>query len=237
MFSFRALRLAGAALGAVLVSGAVVAITASAAGVPIVPFAASPSPSPKASASPGAKQAACNDFMNHLASNLGKKPSDVQSAAKSAITQTIDDQVKAGTLTQQQADKLKSKLGDQQLCSGALAGLGRPGAGGGGPAKAIAQHYMADAAKALGMTEADLGAQLKSGKSLKDIAAAKGMDENAFRTAFVAAVKSDLDQQVAAGKLTAQQEQTVLQRLQTAPLPFWNGTPRMRPTPKPTATT
>ena len=227
MVSLRALRLAGAALGAVLVSGAVVLITASAAGVPVVPFAASPSP--KASGAPADKQAACDDFMNHLASNLGKKPADVQSAAQKALGQTIDDQVKAGKLTQQQADNLKSKLGNQQLCSGALAGLGRPKAGDHGPAAAIGEHYVADAAKALGMSQSDLQAQLKGGKTLKDVAASKGMDENAFRTAFIAAVKSDLDQQVTAGKLTSQQEQAILQRLQTAPLPFWNGTPRMRP--------
>lgn len=240
MVSPRALRLAGAALGAVLVSGAVVAITASAAGLPIAPFAASPSP--KASAAPADKQAVCDDFMNHLASNLGKKSPDVQSAAQKAIGQTIDDQVKAGKLTQQQADQLKSKLANQPLCSGALAGVGRPPAGDHGPAAAIGEHYVADAAKALGMTPTDLMAEIKSGKTLKDIAAAKGMDEAAFRTAFIAAVKSDLDQQVTAGKLTSQQEQTILQRLQTAPLPFWNGAPRMRPggarpTPTPSSST
>lgn len=240
MVSSRALRLAGAALGAVLVSGAVVAITASAAGVPVGPFAASPSP--KASAAPGDKQAVCDDFMNHLAADLGKKSSDVQAAAQKAIGQTIDDQVKAGQLTQQQADHMKSKLAGQQLCSGAVAGLGRHAGGDHGPAPAIGEHYLADAAKALGMSATDLQAELKGGKTPKDIAATKGMDENAFRTAFIAAVKSDLDQQVAAGKLTSQQEQAMLQRLQTAPLPFWNGAAKMHPggampTPAPSSST
>src|SRR5262249_62057057 len=34
--------------------------------------------------------------------------------------------------------------------------------------------------------------------------------------------KADLDKQVSAGKLTQQQEDVILQRLQTAPLPLWD---------------
>ena len=47
MTKIRIARLAAAAVGALLVSGAVVAITAYAAGVPMPQFAASPSPSAK----------------------------------------------------------------------------------------------------------------------------------------------------------------------------------------------
>ena len=241
MFSNRLLRLAGAGFAAVLVSGAVVAITASAAGLPVVPFAASPSP--KASASPSTRQQACDDFMNHFASNLGKKPADVQSAGQKAFGQTVDDQVKAGKLTQQQGDALKQKFASGQLCSG-LGKFDGPAPGnrpGPGMARGFGERYLADAAKALGMSESDLQSQLRSGKSLKDIAASKNMDEAAFRTAFIAAVKSDLDQQVASGKMTSAQEQAALAKLQTAPLPFWNGMPMRpagpRPTPSPSSST
>lgn len=235
----RYLRLAGAAAGALVLAGAVVVVTASAAGLPVVPFAAS-SPSPKPSASANPKQQYCDDFVNHFSSDLGKKPSDVQAAAQKAFGQTIDDAVKAGQLTQQQGDKLKQNFASGQVCSGALNGIGHaaPRAGDHGPAAAVGGHFMADAATALGISQADLQSQLKSGQSLKDIAAAQGLDEAGFRAKFIAAVKTDLDAQVVAGKLTAAQEQMVLQRLQTAPLPFWNGAPpgRPKPTPSPTAT-
>ena len=90
-------------LGALLAAGFVVTVTAAASGVRAQPFAAA---SPKPSASPGAtakSQAYCDSFINHLASNLGKKPGDVQKAAASALDQTLDDAVKAGDLTRQQA--------------------------------------------------------------------------------------------------------------------------------------
>lgn len=234
MVTPRFLRLAGAAAGALVLGGAVVAVTASAAGLPVVPFAAT-TPTPKAAATARPQGQACTNFVNHLATNLGKKPADVQSAAGKALAQTIDDAVKSGQMTQQQGDALKKKLATTtDLCPGAVSGIGRaataPGAG---------PHLMADVATALGLSPADLTAQLKAGKSVKDIAAAKGLDETAFRAKFIAAVKADLDAQVAAGKLTAQQEQMALTRLQTAPLPDWNRAPRAakpKPTPTPTAT-
>jgi predicted transcriptional regulator len=66
--------------------------------------------------------------------------------------------------------------------------------------------------------------QLASGKTIKDIAAAKGVDENTFRNNLVNAVKPDLDAKVAAGKLTQQQEDAILNKLKTAPLPRWDKT-------------
>jgi hypothetical protein len=227
----RLLRLSGAALGALILGGAVVVVTASASGLQVAPFAAA-SPTPKAAATAKPQAQACTNFLNHLAANLGKKPSDLQSAAQKAFGQTIDDSVKSGQLTQQQGDALKKKLADNSnLCSGALGAIGHRMAG----PPAAKGNLMADVATALGLSQADLTAQLKSGKSVKDIAAAKGLDEAAFRTKFIAAVKSDLDAQVAAGKLTAQQEQAMLAKLQTAPLPDWNRAPRA-PKPKPTPT-
>jgi hypothetical protein len=228
----RIVRIALAAAGALLVAGAVVAATAYAAGVPLQPFAAS-SPSPKPSASPSQRQEACTDFMGHLASDLGKSQSDVNAAAQKALGQTIDDAVKNGQLTQSQGDRLKQRVAGQTLCSGALGALSRPG-GLGAPDRQI---LLDDAAKALGMTPSDLMSQLKSGKSLQDIATAKGMTEQQFRTAFVADVKADLDAQVKAGKLTQAQEDEILNRLQNGPLPFWSKAPRSggrRPSPTPT---
>lgn len=220
-----------------MVAGTVVAVTASAAGVSIQPFAAAtPTPTPKAAASPNPRQQACDDFVSHFASDLGKSTADVNNAAQKAFGQTIDDQVKAGQITQQQGDQLKQKLASQPLCSGALAGIGERGQKGPEFDKSM---LLADAAKALGMSTADLEAQLKSGKSLKDIATAKGMTEQQFRDAFVAAVKTDLDAQVKAGNLTQPQEDAIINRLKTAPLPFWDRAPgpgpgHMKPTPTPT---
>jgi uncharacterized protein YidB (DUF937 family) len=81
---------------------------------------------------------------------------------------------------------------------------------------------MAEYAKALGISQQELKQDLAAGKTIKDIAASKGMDENTFRNNLVSAVKSDLDPRVASGKLTQQQEDVVLNRIRTGPLPMWD---------------
>jgi hypothetical protein len=234
------IKIAIAATGALLVAGAAVVITASAAGVPLGPVAATP-PSPKPSDSPGSARAQyCQTFVNNFASALGKKPADVQAAAQKALGQTLDQAVKDGKLTQAQADQMKQKAASGSLCSGIP--RGRPGGqapggqGRGGPG----DIYMSDAAKALGMNEPDLQAAFKNGQTLQQIAASKGMNEQQFRDAFTAQVKNDLDAKVKAGTLSQAQEDSILNRLKTAPLPFWNQAPPIRgahPQPPPTSTT
>jgi uncharacterized protein YidB (DUF937 family) len=217
-------------LGALLAAGFVVTVTAAASGVRAVPFAAA---SPKPSASPGAaarSQAYCDKFIDHLASNLGKKPADVQKAASSAVDQTLEDAVKAGDLTRQQADAIKARQAGKSVCSGALAGL-RPERG-----EARARVALADYAKALGISPQELKQQLAAGKTIKDIATAKGMDENTFRNNLVTAAKADLDAKVTAGKLTQQQEDGILNKLKTGPLPLWDKpAKRAKAVPSPTS--
>src|SRR5437588_3254277 len=96
------------------------------------------------------------------------------------------------------------------------------------------QQYVAAAASALGVTEAQLKADLAAHQSLSQVAAAQHITEADFRTRLIASLKPDLDQAVASNKLTSAQEQAIMSRLQTGPLPLWNAP--ARPT-KPTPTT
>jgi hypothetical protein len=57
--------------------------------------------------------------------------------------------------------------------------------------------------------------QLRSGKSLAQIAVAQGKTVDGLTSAIVASAKVKLDAEVAAGKLTAAQEATLLTKLQT----------------------
>jgi hypothetical protein len=222
-----------AAVGALMVAGLVGIVTVAAA-------------SPKPSASPsGASNAAqtkaqayCDSFVNHLASNLGKKPDQVKKAISDSLDQTLADAVKAGDLTQQQADAIKAKRNGKQVCAGALAGIGRSGHEG-----AKARAGLAEIAKALGISPEELKQDLAAGKTVKDVAASKGMDEATFRNNLVNAVKSDLDPKVASGKITQQQEDKILARLKSGPLPLWDspakrpGAGKASPKPSPSATT
>lgn len=61
------------------------------------------------------------------------------------------------------------------------------------------------AATALGMTEADLMTELKDGKSIADVASAKGVEVDTVIDALYADMKAHIDAHVSEGKLTQEQ--------------------------------
>lgn len=95
---------------------------------------------------------------------------DVQTAA-------IDAQVTAGTLTQDQADQAKSGLSDRLKRQIENKGFGHPGSGHGklpwGPL--VNQEALTEI---LGVTQEELAADIKAGKSLTEIAEAKGITKD-----------------------------------------------------------
>jgi hypothetical protein len=69
------------------------------------------------------------------------------------------------------------------------------------------------AAKYLGLTDAQLRTQLRSGKSLAQVADARNKSLDGLKSAIEAAVKSDLDKAVADKRLTQAQEDHILSDL------------------------
>jgi polyhydroxyalkanoate synthesis regulator phasin len=180
-------------------------------------------PTSPGSKTPGQAQQYCDDFVNHFAASLGSNANGVRSAFSTAGGQTIDDAVKNGDLTSEQAAKLKTALANHPLCSGLPFGaLGkRHGEHAGG--FALRGHlYLEAAADALGMSAADLRDQLQNGSTLQQLATSKGMNEAQFRTALTKPVTDELDELVKQGKITSDQKKMVLDKLATAPLPMWN---------------
>lgn len=235
----RYLRVLGFAVGAVLVAGAAVLVTASAAGLNVGfrPSSSQPAAADAASISQKTSASAvCNDFLTHLSNDLGKSQSQVNAAVQKAIGETLADEVKNKDLTQAQADAIKQRLANQPPCS--LAGnLGRtpgktPPVGGGTAIGAYTQQLISAAASALGISDTTLKADLASGMTLSQIAAAQNppVTEAQFRTRLIARLKPLLDTAVTNKKLTTAQEQMILQQLQTGPIPFWN-TPMRKPKP------
>ncbi len=180
----------------------------------------------------GKAQAYCDKFVGHLAKDLGKSDSDVRNAIKKAANETLDDAVKAGDLTKDQADRLRNRLGSESLCSGRLAGLGRRRGEG------LSQGaYREAAAKALGISSNELQDDLRKGQTLHQIADSKGISESQFRAALIRNLTPTLDQAVKDGKLTKDQQTRVLQGLRSSPLPLWDRADksrlRLRPSPSP----
>ena len=165
--------------------------------------------------------------MEHFAVEIGKTQAQINDAFQKAIADTLADEVKSGKITQSQADAIKARLAGQTPC--ALPGtIGRQGKG--SALGAYMQEYLSAAASALGISQTQLMADLKAGQSLSQIAEAQNLSEADFRTKLIANLKPALDGAVASKKLSAAQEQALLSRLQTGPLPLWS-TPVRKPAP------
>src|SRR5690348_2086407 len=117
----RILRVAGLSIGAVAVGVAAIAVTASASGMSLnfnrtsAPQAAPESSLPSVDASSSSAQ--CSAFMKHFAVEIGKTQAQINSAFQKAIADTLADEVKAGQITQAQADAIKAKLANQTPCT------------------------------------------------------------------------------------------------------------------------
>jgi DNA-binding CsgD family transcriptional regulator len=74
---------------------------------------------------------------------------------------------------------------------------------------------LAEAATALGMTEAELTTELKAGKSIADVAKAKNIDLDAVIAKLTAAFKAHLDEEVASGKHTQAEADAKLAEFKT----------------------
>jgi hypothetical protein len=166
------------------------------------------------SAGPGTRQA----FLNDVAKRLHVTPQQLSAALSGAATDQLQAEVKAGRLTQAQASALAQRLKNgataplvAPLVPGRLRGL--RGFGPVGPLGPIgAGDALPAAASYLGLTRAHLLQQLAGGKSLAQIAAAKGKSVSGLEQAMTAATKSRLDRAAAAKVITQAQEQKLLKQ-------------------------
>jgi hypothetical protein len=96
-----------------------------------------------------------------------------------------------------------------------LAGTGAAYAAGSRPAAAGAgkSSVLTAITAYLGLSAKQLGTDLASGQSLAQIATAQGKTVDGLEQTIESAAKSDLDQAVAAGKLSGDQEQAILAQL------------------------
>ncbi len=163
-----------------------------------------------ASSGPGDAQKA---FLDDAAKRLDVTPDKLQSALRGAAGDGIDRALQQGRLTKEQADRLKQRLKDAPLPFGGPGFRGGHRHGGPGHFGPGARGGLDAAAKYLGLTPAELGTQLRSGKSLADVAKDKGKDTAGLKAAMTAAAKDRLDKAVAAGHLTKDQESAMLDRL------------------------
>ena len=149
--------------------------------------------------------------LNDAAKALGVSPSELSSALRNALEKRIDAAVAAGRLTKEQGDELK-----QRVESGDFPLFGVPGFA---PGHGGFEHHemfggLDSAATYLGVSEDELRSELESGKSLAEVAKAKGKSVDGLVDALVADAKKHLDEEVSGGDLTRGQADEILSRLE-----------------------
>lgn len=160
-------------------------------------------------------------FWASLAQRLNTTPVALEQAVRGAAKDVVSQRVSAGQLTQAQADRLNARIDEWQGNHPFAALLGR-----GAQARQRAHHAQLTkaaldaAAQALGLTPADLLAQLRQGQTLRQIAQARNVDSASVQSAVVNAGKAQVDKAVAAGKLTSAQGDRVKARIDERAAPL-----------------
>lgn len=164
-------------------------------------------------------------ILDDAAKRLDVTPDKLRDALSAAQDAQLDRAVRAGDLTQKQADAIKRarKASGRVLAGPGLRGGPGPhgalrlhrGPGGPGlPHLGLRGDLFADLAKALGTTKAKLKEQLRDGRSFADIAKANGTSLAEVASAVRATAKTRLDQAVEDGDLTRKQADAILERVE-----------------------
>jgi hypothetical protein len=163
-------------------------------------------------ASTGGATDSTQAYLNDAAKRLGVTPQQLDNALAGALQDRLNAAVKAGKLTQAQANAIVQRFRQ----GGGPVPFGPPGLGGrfhafhlgaaGGPLSAAASY--------LGLSVQQLADQLGSGKSLAQIANSQHKSVTGLENALVSAERTRLDKARAAGAITAAQEQQQLARIE-----------------------
>ncbi|MGH2487434.1 MAG: hypothetical protein ACRDHE_15625 [Ktedonobacterales bacterium] len=158
----------------------------------------------------------CQQYEQALAQQLGVSTSQLSQANQSAIQTVITQLAKDGKITAAQQAKLEQRV-KQFEAHPCASLLGRHGNHKLGKALGKARLNVATAvAGKLGVSVDTLKSDLKSGQTLQQIAAARNVSTSDLNTAYLTAVKAQLDQAVANKTLTSTQENTLYTRIQQA---------------------
>lgn len=158
------------------------------------------------------------------AKRLNVTPDALRSALGAAEDSQLDQAVKDGKLTQEQADAIKARrakdgsvLGGPGVGGPGFGPGGRPGFGhGDGPGlmfKIGPGGALDAAASALGLKREDLISKLRDGKSIADVAKDQNKSLDDVKKAITDGVSKELDQAVTEKKLTSDQRDKILKEL------------------------
>jgi hypothetical protein len=156
------------------------------------------------------RQALADAFLSDVAGKLGIDVAKLRAALQAAAIDRVNQAVKDGKLTQAQADPIIQRIQSGALGAGPglLPGFRFGGHRGGGVGR---PDLLGAAGTYLGLTAAQLRADLQAGKSLADVATAHGKTVAGLEGALVAAAKQAIESNA---NLTAAQKTAIEQQLQ-----------------------
>lgn len=159
-------------------------------------------------------------IVNDAAAQLGVEPSALSNALKKAFENRVDAAVAAGRLSKEEGEALKARIR-----SGEVPLFGGPRHGGFGHGHLGRGHFggLDAAATYLGLTEAQLRAALRDGKTLAQVAKDKGKSVDGLVDAMVKAATKKLDEAVAAKRLTEAQKAKIVAGLKQRSTDLVNG--------------
>jgi hypothetical protein len=153
-------------------------------------------------------------FLDSVAKHLGISSQKLEDATKAAALEQVDAALKDGQITQAQADELKARIESGEFPPFFGPRLG-PGFGHFHGAPPLFGEKLSAAAGYLGLTEAELRTNLSSGRTLADIAKARGKSVDGLKQAILDEAKKNLDQLVSDGELTQAQADEMLTRMKS----------------------
>lgn len=141
-------------------------------------------------------------FKEALVEILGISVDEYDDAVDQARQQVMDDALAEGWLTEDQAEMLRWRL--EQEPEGRMPRMAKGFPGWAGHC-GFGTSLTSIAADELGMSLTDLLTEMKDGKSIADLAEAKGIDTQTILDAYLAQVAKDADEAVAEGTMTQKQ--------------------------------
>lgn len=160
----------------------------------------------------GKHQELLDSFTKSFAGKLGVDEAKLNSAFSGAVSDTADEAVKGGQISQEQANFIKEQtkngfkgLLDVSKFNFPIGAHKDASKGGWKGANEFGQYLMplvTEVSKALKLSPMEIMQQVQAGKSLADIAKAQNVDVQDVKTAITNAVKTQLDAAVKDGKVS-----------------------------------
>jgi len=208
----RTVGISGAIVLVAIIGGSIIgSVAANTVGPGAVATPQGQASSPSAPTPAAAAGAYCATYRAAFADALGVDVAELAPAAAKAARAAIDAALADGRLTASQAERVAARIADADgdACSRLVERIGRAR-----PAAGVVRDGVDAVAQTLGMSDAELRAELRTGKDLKAIAADRGVPYATVTAAALAPARARLDAAVAAGTITRARADRILARLE-----------------------